>query len=283
MKHKSLSIKFAGFVVVGLCTVLPGMVSADEFFNGRRLITFLTYFENGEYGDTLVRFGGCENNTCSEQADDDYHNRMWVIGDLDVLQGAYYLTEADNYAHGRLKLKYDYKLTSEEKDDDSGDFGRIRLKDTDTDEIIYEKVLVPENAGDWKTEIISLPGENATKNLQLVFESNNDDSGLTQLYIRNWRMEHKSEPAIIGTITYKVDGETRYAAHALVALQNKARTNTYAYTSTNERGEYTFFPVAGNQRYTVTATLGNYNGLKRIHRKVKYGEKYDADLKLNNI
>lgn len=86
-----------------------------------------------------------------------------------------------------------------------------------------------------------------------------------------------------GTITYKVDGETRYADNALVALQNKARTKTYAYTSTNERGEYTFFPVTGNQRYTVTATLDTYNGLKRIQRKIKYGHEYNVDFKLNEI
>lgn len=264
--------------VVSISSLLALPAYAD-YFDTRRMVS--QHIFGNEYGDTLVKFGGCEDgDQCSAHAKDDYHNIYWMIGDLGVQQGIYWLIESDDQDHGKLKLKYDYKIVSEDTHDDSTDYGRIRLKDVDTDEILYEKVWLPENAGVWKTKIVSLPGINATKNLQLVFESNNDDSGLTQLYVRNWSLRHISEPQITGTITYKVNGETRYAANALVALQNKIRTETYAYTSTNDRGEYTFFPVQSNRRYAIAATLNAYDGLKVMHQKVRNGKEYAADFRL---
>lgn len=248
-----------------------------DFFESRELVGHDIF--GNEFGATLHKFGGCDeqDNNCYTYDD---HNLIWTPGDLGLLQGIYWLTAPDEHDHGKLKLRYDYKIVSEDNHADSTDYGRIRLKDIDTDEIIYEKVWLPENAGDWKTKIVSLAGSSATKNLQLVFESNNDDSGLTQLYVRNWRLEHKSEPQITGTITYKVNGETRYAANALVALQNKARTETYTYTSTNDRGEYTFFPVQSNRRYAIAATLDVYDGLKAMHQKIRNGAEYTADFRL---
>lgn len=268
-------------VLVSLSGLFALPASAD-FFENRDLVTYSDM--GSDPGDTQVKFGGCEDgDACYTYADDDYHKIMWVIGDLNVLQGTYYLPLADGHDHGRLKLKYDYKLASEDAHDNSTDYGRIRIKDIDTDEILYEKILLPEDADDWQTEIAMLSGSDATKNLQLVFESNNDDSGLTQLYIRNWSLRHKSEAAITGAITYQVNGETRYAANALVALQNKARTETFGYATTNDQGKYTFFPVSANQRYVVTATLDGYNGLKRLHRKVKYGNQYTVNFRLTEI
>jgi hypothetical protein len=256
--------------------VLPAYA---DYFDARHMVSQSIW--GNDYGDTLVKFGGCENtDDCYGHDENDYHNIRWEIGDLSVQQGVYWLTESDDHDHGKLKLKYDYKIVSEDTHENSTDYGRIRLKDVDTDEILYEKVWLPEHVGDWKTKVVSLPGEYAMRNLQLVFETNNDDSGLTQLYVRNWKLEHKSEPKISGTITYKVNGETRYASNALVALQNKARTETYAYTSTNDRGEYTFFPVHSNQRFVVAATLDTYSGLKTLHHKVKNGHQYTADFRL---
>lgn len=267
--------------LVSTLTAWPALATTGSYFETRDLVSYSGIGNNP--GDTVVQFGGCENEgTCYDTADDNYHNSMWVIGDLGVKQGVYYLPQVDSNDHGKLRLQYDYKLTSEETSTDSADYGRIRIKDVDTDTVIYEQVLLPDNASsDWQTATTRLPGSYATKNLQLVFESNNDDSGLTKLYIRNWSLKHKSEPAITGTITYQVDGETRYAANALVALQNKARTTTIAYVNTNDQGEYTFFPVKAKRRYVVAATLGTYyNGLGKTHAVVEYGNEYTVSFKL---
>ena len=94
-------------------------------------------------------------------------------------------------------------------------------------------------------------------------------------------MVHKSRSEIKGTVTYKEDGKTYYAQNALVALQNKKRTKTYKYTNTNDSGEYSFHPVKKKRKYTVAATLEDYDGLKKFKKKIKkYGKSYTKDITL---
>lgn len=277
MKRKYLIMPcvliFAFFIVIP--------AAKADFFQTRDLVAYQDLYSIGFF-PKVVEFGGCEINACYDNSEIDHDDIMWTIGNFNVKQGIYYLPVPDEHDHGKLVLTYKYKfITEEEKDSNSSDQGIIKLKNIDTEEIYYKKVITSVNAEtDWQDVRMALPGAVATKNLQLVFETINDESGLSVLYIAHWRLKHVSQPALSGRITYKVSGKTFIAKNALVALQNMSRTKTYQYTSTDDNGNFVFFPVRKNRRYVVAATLGDKSGLKEMRKKILMGQKRNLDFTL---
>lgn len=231
-----------------------------------------------ESRDGWVFFGGCDRDlsvdgNCVDGAGVG-RGTHFVVGDYNLKQGVYQLSSPIlDSGRGKVVLEYSYKFVTEEAtDSDSTDQGIIKLKDVNTNEIYYQKILTPadESDKDFVDVRVVLPNEVVTKHLQLVFETVNDAEKLSTLAADAIWMIWRDQPALNGNVYYNVAGKQFPASGALVALQNSSRTKTYQYTWADDNGDYAFSRVKANRRLVVAATLDERSGLKYT-KKLHFG------------
>lgn len=257
-KIKILIIFFLGFAFA-----LP---ASAEYFDSYR-------FMFGEYAtQNWVFFNGCTQDTCMDAIDREWKDDTYfMMGDYDVKQGVYQVAgpKTDYAGKGKLVFRYSYKFQTEESSDNTTDVGIIKIKDVDTEEVLYYKTLHAEDAKNkWTKVRKALPNDWVGRRLQLVFEVENDTERLSTLSINNVSFYHSSYPQINGTIYKKVAGKKFHADNVKVKLKSKKGTKTYKKTRTDENGTYTFFPVKKGKKYKIIAY---YDGRERHKRSGKMG------------
>ncbi|MFH1425851.1 MAG: hypothetical protein ABIG66_00245 [Candidatus Kerfeldbacteria bacterium] len=235
---------------------------------------------HGEYSTpNWIYFGGCEdnNNTACINDAGTWRGTFFNVGDYNVKQGVYQLAgpfDAQEYdPRGWLLVKYSYKFTTtESKDSSSIDKGVIKLKNATDDTIVHQKLLTPVNGSTTWTDVsVRLPGSLISKKLQFVVEAENDGENLTTMKVDKISVYHKLPPAIGGRVTYRDAGKCFPAEGALVALQNRTRTKTLKWTTTDADGYYHFYPVKRRRKFVVASTYGEHQGIKRMKHKTRRG------------
>lgn len=234
-------------------------------------------------------FGGCEDDitvdgNCVDGAGVG-RGSHFVVGDYGVKQGVYQVSNpVVDEARGKVALQYSYKFVTEESSDsDSTDQGIIKLKDIDTNEIYYQKIITPTDGSneDFVDVRVALPNDVVTKHLQLVFETVNDAENLSTLAADAIWMVWRDQPSIQGNVYYTVAGKDFPASGALVALQNHSRTKTYQYAITDENGDYVFPQVKANRRLVIAATLDELSGLKNTKKRDFGSVVYNVSVRLH--
>lgn len=234
-------------------------------------------------------FGGCESNlsvdgNCVDGAGVG-RGTYFALGDYNLKQGVYQLSNPIlDDGRGKVVLEYAYKfVTTESVDSDTTDQGIIKLKDIDTNEIYYQKIITPADGSneDFVDVRVALPNAVVTKRLQLVFETVNDAENLSTLAADAIWMVWRDQPSIQGNVYYTVAGKDFPAGGALVALQNHSRTKTYQYAITDENGDYVFPRVKANRRLVIAATLDELSGLKNTKKRHFGSAVYNVSVRLH--
>lgn len=254
------------------CSLLAGaspVVAGEGFFG---TATFFT----GAWDSTAWEyFGGCTIDTCAAP----YHySNMFVMGELNVKQGVYSVKGPTvDPARGRFVFQYTYYFQSEENSDSTADKGMIKVKNVATDEIYYYKEVYPDETGSAHIERFTLPNDYTQETLQWVFEITNDGERLSTMEVYDIAAVHQDKPIITGK-TYRWDNGSKLGiAGAKLLLKRKGHSKIIASTTSDQDGNFEFFPVRLRTRYTVIA---KYQGARRTvqHKHVSYGSISDKQI-----
>ena len=277
-----LRIIIAAISIAGM--MAAGAASATEkSYYGTRTVML------GEWAEYHWNyFNGCEddNNTAcfgSEAPDPQCivrcGNTFFQLGEPGVKQGVYQLAgNTPEYAHGKLILKYAYKLNTAEPSNSTADTAIVKLKDTETNEILYMKTLSAADATDeWVGVTKRFSAKLLNRPLQLVFEVENNNSDLTVFSVDGVSMIGKSGARVHGEVNYKELGKSFAAEGATVELMNKKGKKIISTTTVDANGDYSFFPVKNKKKYTIRVTSGDLSGevkTKTIKRGTEYRENF---------
>ncbi len=254
--------------------VYASFFSSYEFFPGEWQKINWNYFGGCEEGEVTV--------TCFDAQEGD---SFFLFGDYNVKQGAYALapiSEDAEHKHGKYFVKYKWKFETEEGSDNRTDKGMMKIKDIDTNEVLYYKEVYPADArSDWKQERVLLPWDALDRRLQLVFEIEQDGERLSTLGVNTVFSIHKSQPKITGTVYKRVAGKRIAVENATVRLKNKKNTKVLKKVKTNENGDFTFFPVPRKKKFTIIARRGDLRKKFKTKRRLQYGVWYrSVDLEI---
>jgi len=274
MKHSLRSLAFS--TALSVVTLSVGHTALAGFFYTETLIN------NPVWSDEWIYFGGCEEQDNAACINDTDSGDSMIIGDYDVKQGAYALSEpTDEHVHGKLLLNYNYHFLTEESDDNTADVGYVKVKDVETNVIYYLATFTAEDqTDDWQSVRVPLDFDLVNRQLQVVVEVVNDGERLSTMSINNLSLTHASEPVIRGTVYELTAGKKVPVEGVTIKLQNRSRTKTYAETSTviqsDTENTYTFWPVPIKKKLVVVVS---YNGEEKTvnMRKMKYGS-FEADI-----
>ena len=268
---KNNQFKICGLVLL-FCAFLALPTYAEFTANER--------FFPGEWEEiNWAYFGGCSMDSCFDtEAIDTY----FVIGDYGVKQGVYSVRgPANEDGKGRINLQFEYKFLTENTSSDNNDLAVIKVKDVATDENYYYQTFTPTdgNSEEWIEVKVNL-SDYIDKQLQLVFETTNDDADLSTLSINSINSNYASSPRITGTAYQTVAGKKFTASGVVIKLQNRKQTIIYQETTTDSNGEFAFFPVKRHRKFKVVAEIGDYQIVRKI-RQLNWGEEVNKTFIFN--
>lgn len=209
-----------------------------------------------------IYFGGCEaddNTTCFDDGDNSsWRGTFFNIGELNVKQGLYYVKTVQD-DHGKLILKYSYRYYTDEPTTLTTDVGIIKVKDVETNKLYYYRGLLAADATDeWVDVRVVLPSSALGRQLQLVFEVENDAANVSRMHIDAISGFHRDPYSEInGTVTQEVTGKDFAVEDAIVTIKNYRQTKTYRTTVTDAEGAYVLYPVPRRPRLTLVVEYGD--------------------------
>ncbi len=244
-------------------------VNAD-YFSGYNFIP-------GEWvTSSWIFFNGCTVETCMDAIenktwkDDTYFN----LGDYNVKQGVYALGgPGQNEPKSKIILRYSYRLVTEEDENNTTDYGIVKLKNVDTEEVYYYREIYPDETEETWTDVRKIfPSEIADERLQLVFEVVNDGERLTTFKVNSVSLYHKAKPKISGTVYETVSEKEFTVDGAQVLLKRKNGKKILQRTTTDADGNYSFYPVKPKKKYKVIAKYDRKRAKTNVKRKLRMGQ-----------
>ncbi len=272
VKSKSLilALSLAG-------SLIAPITASAHYYSGK------AFFEGEWRTDLYQYFGGCENDDKTECLDSENtswrDNTFFNIGELNVKQCVYQVAGPGVDDHGKFVFKYSYRFFTEEAADSTADKGIIKIKDIANNQLYYYREIFPAAAtDDWTSVRVVLPTEALTKQLQMVFEVVNDSARVSRMHIDAVSADYFSKPQITGTVEHEQAGQDEVVSGATVKLMNISKTRTYATTTTNENGNFTFFPVKRNTKYRVVIEVNGETVATKKIPELSRGEWYQTKL-----
>ena len=183
------------------------------------------------------------------------------MGEKGVKQGVYSVKgPSPDPARGKFVFKYSYIFYSKEKKSSTADKGIIKVKNVDTDKVLYKKEVYPSEKGEWKDVRFVLSTKHVKDKLQWVFEVENNDTKLSTMEISGVVAKHRDKPRITGKIYRWDNGQKIGIEGAKVLLKKRYKNIILKNTESDEDGNFDFFPVKKMRRYKVVA---KYQGARK--------------------
>ncbi|MBU0731803.1 hypothetical protein KKC88_02885 [Patescibacteria group bacterium] len=267
MKKLLVLVIVAGF----FCTVIPASAIAvtSDYFGAA------TFFRGPWSPTEWEYFGGCSIDKCVEPY---LRSNQFVIGEKGVKQGVYSVKgPSPDPARGKFVFKYSYFFHSKEKKSSTADKGIIKVKNVDTDKVLYYKEVFPKDKGEWKDIRFVLSTSHVKDKLQWVFEVENDDAKVSTMDVSYVIAKHRDKPRITGKIYRWNNGVKEGIAGASVLLKPRYKNKALKTTKSDQDGNFDFFPVKKMRRYKIIA---KYQGVRKkaFFGKAKMGITRDKQI-----